>query len=186
MYDTTSFRKGLKIEIDGQPWVIVDFQHVKPGKGGAFVRTRIKNLITNNVIDRTYRSGDKVGIPDIEDLDCSYLYFDGDYHFMNMTNYDTFSVPPEGVGDTKNFLTENLEVSILLFRNRAIAIDLPNFVEMEITTCDPGVAGNTAQGATKPATLETGLVVQVPLFVKESDRLKIDTRDGSFVERAKG
>ena len=186
MYDTSQFRKGLKIEIDDQPWIIVDFQHVKPGKGGAFVRTRIKNLVTQQVIDRTYRSGDKVGTPDVEDLTCSYMYFDGDYHFMNMATFESFGVPAENVGDAKNFLVENMEVSILLFRSAAIAIDLPNFITAAISVWEPGVAGNTAQGATKPVTLETGYVVQVPLYIREDDKLKIDTRTGEFVERVKG
>ena len=185
MYDTSQFRKGLKIEIDNVPWIVVDFQHVKPGKGGAFVRTRIKNLVTQQVIDRTFRSGDKVETPDIEDLDCSYMYCDGDYHFMNMATFDSFAVPAEAVGDAKNFLVENMEVSILLFRGQAIAIDLPNFITAGITVWEPGVAGNTAQGATKTVTIETGYVVQVPLYIREDDHLKIDTRTGEFVERVK-
>jgi elongation factor P len=183
MYDTSQFKKGLKIEIDDQPWEIVDFQHVKPGKGSAFVRTRIKNLLTNNTIDRTFRSGDKVGTPECEEIDCSYQYFDGAYHFMNLSTYESLEVPAEGVGDAKNFLTENLQVAILLFRHRAIAIELPNFIEAKITQCQPAVAGNTAQGATKPVTVETGYVVQVPLYITEKDVLRIDTRDGRYVER---
>ena len=185
MYDTSNFRKGLKIEIDNVPWIIVDFQHVKPGKGGAFVRTRIKNLVTQQVIDRTFRSGDKVGEPDIEDLDCTYMYFDGEYNFMNLETYESFAVPADAVGDAKNFLVENLEVAILLYRGAAIALDLPNFIVAGITVWEPGAAGNTAQGATKTITIETGYVVQVPLYVKEDDRLKIDTRSGTFVERVK-
>ncbi len=186
MYDTSSFRKGLKIEIDNVPWIIVDFQHVKPGKGGAFVRTRIKNLMTQQVIDKTFRSGDKVGEPDLEDLDCTYMYFDGEYHFMNMESYDSFAVSAERVGEAKNYLVENLEVSILRFRGEAIVIDLPNFIVAGITQWEPGAAGNTAQGATKSVTIDTGYVVQVPLYIREEDRLKIDTRTGSFVERVKG
>ena len=186
MYATTDFRKGLKILIDDVPWQIVEFQHVKPGKGTAFVRTRIKNLVNGQVIDRTFRSGDKVGIPDIEDVDAQYLYNDStDFYFMNASTYETFAVPQEAVGDTRNFLIENDQVAILLFRGRAIDIQLPNFITASMTQCDPGVAGNTAQGATKPVTIETGYVLQVPLFIQETDRLKIDTRDGSFVERAK-
>ena len=183
MYDTSQFRKGLKIEIDDQPWEIVDFQHVKPGKGSAFVRTRIKNLLTNNTIDRTFRSGDKVGTPQCEELECEYLYYDGAFHFMNQESFESFDIPAEAVGDNKNFLIENLKVSILMFRGKAIAIELPNFIVAKITHCEPGVAGNTAQGATKLVTIETGYNVQVPLYIQASDVLKIDTRDGRYVER---
>lgn len=186
MYDTSAFRKGLKILIDDAPWQIVEFQHVKPGKGGAFVRTRIKNLSTGQVIDRTFRSGDKVGIPDVDDVDAQYLYSDGtDFHFMNNDSYESFAVPVDAVGDAANFLIENDTVGILLFRGKAIDIRLPTFIEANITVCEPGVAGNTAQGATKPVTIETGLVVHVPLYIQETDRLKIDTRDGKYVERVK-
>ncbi len=186
MYATSDFRRGLKILIAKVPWQIVEFQHVKPGKGGAFVRTRIKNLKTKQVIDKTFRSGDKVGVPEIEDVDAQYLYTDGtDFHFMNEDTYETFAVPAEAVGDTKNFLIENDKVAILLFEGAAIDIQLPNFIIAKMTRCDPGVAGNTAQGATKPVTIETGYELQVPLFIQESDRIRIDTRDGKFVERAK-
>lgn len=183
MYDTSQFRKGLKIEIEAQPWEIVDFQHVKPGKGSAFVRTRIKNLLTNNTIDRTFRSGDKVDIPNCEEIQAVYQYFDGAFHFMNLESFESLEVEPAAIGDAKNFLTENLNVAILLFRGRTIAIDLPNFITAKITHCQPAVQGNTAQGATKPVTVETGYVVQVPLYITEKDVLKIDTRDGRYVER---
>ncbi len=183
MIDTAQFKKGLKIEIEDQPWEIVDFQHVKPGKGTAFVRTRIKNLLTNNTIDKTFRSGDKVGTPECEEIECAYMYFDGNYHFMNQETFESFDIPPEAVGDNKNFLTENLKVAILMFRGKAIAIELPNFIIAKITFCEPGVAGNTAQGATKLVTVETGYSVQVPLYISETDVLKIDTRDGRYVER---
>lgn len=186
MYETSDFRKGLKILIDKSPWQIVEFQHVKPGKGGAFVRTRIKNLRTAQVIDRTFRSGDKVGVPDVEDVDAQYLYADGtDFHFMNTDSYDTFTVPDATVGDTRNFLIENENLSILIFEGRVIDIQLPNFITATIKVCEPGVAGNTAQGATKPVTIETGYQLQVPLYIQETDRLKIDTRDGKYVERVK-
>jgi elongation factor P len=182
--DTSEFKKGLKIEIDGSPWSIVDFQHVKPGKGSAFVRTRIKNLLTNNTIDRTFRSGDKVELAECEEIEASFMYNDGgSFHFMNQETFESFEVPPEAVGDNKNFLTENLKVGILFFKGKAIAIDLPNFIVAKITFCEPGVAGNTAQGATKLVTIETGYNVQVPLYIAETDVLKIDTRDGHYVER---
>ena len=181
--DTSEFKKGLKFEMDGGPWEIVDFQHVKPGKGSAFVRTRIKNLLTNNVIDKTFRSGDKVDQAECEEIDATFLYFDGAYHFMNSESFETFEVSDTAVGDSKNFLTENLKVEILLYNGRAIAIELPNFIIAKITECEPAIAGNTAQGATKLVTVETGYKLQVPLYITEADVLKIDTRDGRYVER---
>jgi elongation factor P len=186
MYDTTQFRKGLKIEIDDVPWIMVDFQHVKPGKGSAIVRTRLKNLVSGQVVDRTFRSGDKVGVPDLEEFSATFLYHDGDmYHFMNQDTFEQIALDEGAVSDAKNFLVEQLPVSLLMFRGRAIGIDLPNFIVAEITYCEPGVAGNTAQGATKPVTISTGYVVNVPLYINENDKLKIDTRDGSYVERVK-
>jgi len=185
MYDTTDFRKGLKIEIDGNLWQIVEFQHVKPGKGGAFVRTRIKNMLTKQVIDKTFRSGDKVGSPDCEEVDATFLYFDGEFHFMNTSTYDSFAINESVIDTARNFLVEQTEVQVLMYNQRPVAIELPNFVVAEITECLPAVAGNTATGATKPVTIVTGYELQVPLYIKEDDRLKIDTRDGSFVERFK-
>ncbi len=185
MYDTTQFKKGLKIEMDGNLWSIVEFQHVKPGKGGAFVRTRIKNLLTAQVIDRTFRSGDKVGAPDCVEIDTTFLYYDGDYNFMDSSTYETFAIPTDVVGTDKNFLVEQLAVQVLMYNQRPVAIDLPNFIVAEITECQPGVAGNTATGATKPVTIVTGFELQVPLYIKETDKLKIDTRTGDYVERVK-
>lgn len=181
--DTSEFKKGLKFEMEGTPWEIVDFQHVKPGKGSAFVRTRIKNLMTANVIDRTFRSGDKVDAAECEEIEASFLYYDGAYHFMNQQSFESFEVDDVAVGDTKNFLTENLKVEILLYKGRAIAIELPNFIIAKITECEPAIAGNTAQGATKNVVVETGYKLQVPLYITEADVLKIDTRDGRYVER---
>lgn len=185
MYDTTQFKKGLKIEMDGNLWSIVEFQHVKPGKGGAFVRTRVKNLLSGQVIERTFRSGDKVGAPDCTEIDCTFLYYDGDYNFMDTKTYETFAIPEEVVGTAKNFLVEQVEVEVLMYNQRPVAIELPNFIIAEITECQPGVAGNTATGATKPVTIVTGYELQVPLYIKETDRLKIDTRTGDYVERVK-
>lgn len=183
--DTSEFRKGLKIEIDGQPWEIVEFQHVKPGKGSAFVRTRIKNLLTNNTIDKTFRSGDRVDVAQCEEIQATYMYNDGSHwYFMNQESFEQFEVPVEAVGDAKNFLIENLKVGVLLYNGKAIAIDLPNFIVAKITHCEPATAGNTAQGATKLVTIETGYNVAVPLYISETDILKIDTRDGRYVERA--
>ncbi len=181
--DTSEFKKSMKLEIDGSPWEIVDFQHVKPGKGSAFVRTRIKNLLTNNTIDRTFRSGDKCDLAECEEVKCSFMYYSGSFHFMNQETYESFEVDDAAVGDTKNYLTENLQVEILLFNGKAIAIELPNFIVAKITQCEPAIAGNTAQGATKSVTVETGYKLQVPLYISENDVLKIDTRDGKYVER---
>ncbi len=182
--DTTDFRKGLKIEVEGDPYEIVDFQHVKPGKGGAFVRTRIKNLLTGNTLDRTFRAGDKVGKPDIEEREMQYLYAEGDnFHFMDNKSYDQTFVTAEALGEARNFLKANINASILFYKGRAIGVSLPNAVDLAVSTCDPGVRGDTVSGATKPATLETGYVVQVPLFINEGDVLRIDTRNGAYITR---
>jgi elongation factor P len=184
MIDTSAFRKGLKIEIDDAPWSIVEFQHVKPGKGSAFVRTRIKNLLTNNTIDRTFRSGDTVGEADCEEISCDYLYNDGaNWFFMNQESYEQFEVALDAVGDAKDFLIDGNKCSVLLYKNRPIAIEVANFITAKLIDCDPAVAGNTAQGATKLVTTETGYKVAVPLYITINDVLKIDTRDGRYVER---
>ena len=185
MYSTTDFRRGLKIEYNKEPYEIVDFQHVKPGKGAAFVKTRIKNLLTGNVIDINFRSGDKFEKPDLEEKEMQFLYKDGsNYYFMDNTTYEQIFVDGEALGEKKGFLQENIVVSILLYKNRAIDIVLPNFVSLKIVKTDPGVRGDTASGGSKPAELETGHVVNVPLFINEGEIIKIDTRTGEYVERA--
>ncbi len=182
--DTSRFRNGLKIELDGEPFTIVFFQHVKPGKGGAFVRTKVRNLRTGRVLDRTFRSGERVDEADIEDRRMQYLYQDGDQLvFMDTKNYEQIPFTLEQVGDARIYLKENLDVDVLFWRGRPINIELPPFVEARITRCEPGLKGDTASGATKPATLETGAVVQVPLFVKEGEAIRVDTRTGEYVER---
>ena len=179
-------RKGLKIEIDGEPYLIVDFEFSKPGKGQALYRCRLRNMITGTQFDRTYRSGEKFTAADLEEQEMQYLYNDGTrYHLMNMSNYEQIEMSAEDVGDASNFLTENLIVNVLLFQGRPIGLSLPNFVELKIVESDPGIKGDTASGATKPATLETGYVIQVPLFVEEGEVVRIDTRTGSYVERVK-
>ncbi|MCL4142842.1 UNVERIFIED_CONTAM: hypothetical protein GTU68_060573 [Idotea baltica] len=183
MYATSDFRNGLKILIDGVPYEITYFQHVKPGKGGAFVRTKIRNLTNNSVIDKTFRSSEKVGIPDISQEQMQFLYEDGDFHFMNTSTYDQMNVPREAIGDKALFLKENDTVGVLLFEGKVINVELPAFAELVVTSCEPGVKGDTVSGASKPATLETGASVQVPLFINEGDVLKIDTRSGEYVER---
>jgi len=182
--DTSEFRNGLKVEIDGEPFAMIYFQHVKPGKGGAFVRTKLKNLRTGRVIDRTFRSGERLDEADVEDRKMQYLYQDGDgLVFMDLESYDQMHLPLEQVGDARKYLKENTEVEVLLYKGRAINLELPSFIEAVITQCDPGLKGDTASGATKPATLETGAVVQVPLFVKEGETIRVDTRTGVYVER---
>jgi elongation factor P len=186
MYSTADFRKGLRIEWEGKPFLIVDFQHVKPGKGGAFVRTKLKNLINGRVIEPTFRSGEKVGRPDLEEKEMQYLYREGDkFIFMDNNTYDQVEMTREQVGDQTQFLQENINLKVLYYKQEAIGIELPTFVELVVTATDPGLKGDTASGGTKPATLETGAVIQVPLFISEGDKLRIDTRTGAYMERAK-
>lgn len=185
MYSTSDFRRGLRILYEGQPYVIVDFQHHKPGKGAAVVRTKLKNLLTGQVIDPTFRSGDKVGRPDLEDKEVQYLYTaEGVYHFMDPSSYEQYEISGDVLGDATKFLVENMTCSVLFYEGKAISIDLPNHVVLEVVECDPAVRGDTVTGATKPAKLSGGHVVQVPLFINEGDKLKIDTRTGEYIERA--
>ena len=182
--DTSEFRKGLKIEVDGEPFEIVDFQHVKPGKGSAFVRTTIRSLLTGRVLQPTMKSGDKVGKPDIEEKEMQYLYVQGDdYYFMDTKNYEQTFIGEKVLGEARNFLKENVNASILFYNGKAIGVSLPNSVDLRVAKCDPGIRGDTVSGALKPATLETGYTVNVPLFINEGDILKIDTRDGKYLTR---
>ncbi|MFH1077513.1 MAG: elongation factor P [Pseudomonadota bacterium] len=184
MYSTSDFRKGLKVEIDGKPFIIVEFLHVKPGKGGAFVRTKLKNMISGRVLDQTFRSGEKVGRPNLEEKDMQFLYRDGEmFCMMDNQTYEQVHLSSEQVGDSKNFLLENINVKVLLFNNDPIGIELPYFVELSVTKSEPGVRGDTATGVTKPATVETGYTLHVPIFINEGDKIKIDTRTGEYVER---
>jgi elongation factor P len=181
---TAEFRKGLKIELDGQPYNIVEFQHVKPGKGGAFVRTKLKHLKLGTVVDRTFRSGEKVGLVDFEERPMQFLYRDENFHFMNLETYEQIALSPSVVGDAASWLKETMEVEVLLINGEPAGVEVPNFVELTVAKTDPGVRGDTASGGSKPATLETGAVVQVPLFIDEGDVLRIDTRTGAYIERA--
>ena len=186
MYSTSDFKKGLKIEMDGTPYVIVEFLHVKPGKGGAFVRTKIKNLVTGKVLDQTFRSGEKVKRPDLVEREMQFLYREGDsFYLMDNENFEQLALTAKQLGDAVLFLTENLNVKVLFFNQQPVTAELPNFVELTVAQTEPGVKGDTASGGSKPATLETGAVIQVPLFINEGDRLKVDTRTGSYIERAK-
>lgn len=185
MADTTDFRNGFTMLIEGTIFSIAEFQHVKPGKGSAFVRTKLKNIKTGAVLDRTFRSGDKVDEVRLEKREMQYLYADGDlFHFMDLDNYEQSPVAREVIGNAAGLLKESENAFLLIAREEVIGVDLPNFVYLEVTHTEPGVKGDTATGAVKPATLETGYVVQVPLFVNQGDKLKIDTRTGDYVERA--
>jgi elongation factor P len=180
---TAEFKKGLRIVFDGQPYVIVDFQHVKPGKGGAFIRTKLKHMRQGRVIDNTFRSGEKVELVDFEDKHMQFLYRDDRYHFMDMETYEQMSLSADEVGDAREYLKENTEVDVLYIDGAPATVELPNFVELSIARTDPGVRGDTAQGGTKSATLETGAVIHVPLFLNEGDMVKIDTRTGEYLGR---
>ncbi len=184
MYSTSDFRRGLRVLFQNEPYEITEFQHHKPGKGAAIVRTRMRNLISGLTIDPTFRSGDKVEVPDIAEHEVQFLYAsDGVYHFMEPSSYDQFEVPSAVLGSATNFLIENMTASLLFFKGRPVSIDLPNNVVLEVTRCDPAVRGDTVGGATKTATLSTGYNCQVPMFVNEGDKLKIDTRTGQYLER---
>ena len=184
MADTTDFRNGFCMLIDGDIFSIAEFQHVKPGKGGAFVRTKLKNMHTGAVLDRTFRSGDKVDEVRLEKREMQYLYSEADlYYFMDLDTYEQMGIASGVVGQAANLLKESENAYVLIARDAAIGVDLPNFVLLEVKHTEPGIKGDTATGATKPATLETGYQVQVPLFVNQGDKLKIDTRTGEYVER---
>lgn len=184
MYSTQDFRKGLKIEIEGEPYIIVEAQHVKPGKGAAMVKTRIKSLISGNVLDINFRSGDKVDEPNLEQREMQYLYPDDNgYHFMDLKSYDQIQINRDRIGEAADYLQENCTVKALFHNDLAIGVDVPTFVTLKVAETEPGIRGDTASGGGKPAKLETGKVVQVPFFVNEGDLIKVDTRDGSYVER---
>jgi elongation factor P len=180
---TAEFKKGLKIQFDGAPYTIVDFQHVKPGKGGAFVRTKLKHMRLGRVIDNTFRAGEKVELVDFEEKRMQYLYKDERFHFMDLDTYDQISLSADEVGEARDFLKENTEVEILFIEGSPVTVELPNFIELQIAKTDPGIRGDTASGGSKPATLETGAVVQVPLFLNEGDVVKVDTRSGEYLGR---
>ena len=186
MASTADIKNGVVLNIDGQLWSIVEFQHVKPGKGGAFVRTKLKNVMTGKVVDKTFNAGAKVEIENVDRRDFTYLYTDGDgYVFMDQTDYDQITVPAATVGDAKNFLLENQQVTIALNNGNPLYIDLPASVILEITYSEPGVQGDRSSAGTKPATLETGYEIQVPLFVETGTKVKVDTRTGDYLGREK-
>lgn len=181
---TQQFRKNLKIEIDGEPFVILEANHVKPGKGVAFVKTRMKSLTTGRVLEENFRSGDTVDTPNIESREMQYLYQDGPHFiFMDQDTYEQVRVERESIKEVLDFLKENMEVEILFHEGKAISIELPTFVELQVVKTDPGVRGNTAQGGSKPATLETGATITVPLYLEQDEVVRVDTRTGEYVER---
>ncbi|MBF0181358.1 MAG: elongation factor P [Magnetococcales bacterium] len=186
MLNHNQLRQGTRVEIDDLPWIIVDAQFVKPGKGQAFTKIKIKNLIDGRVIERTFKSSENVVKADVVDKEMQYLYNDGEFmHFMDPANFEQSALDEKQVGDARFWLKEQETYLVTLWKNRAIAVLSPPFVNLIITKCDPGIKGDTVSGATKPATLETGAEVKVPLFVNEGDRIRVDTRNGQYVERAK-
>ncbi len=184
MISAGEFKKGVTIEIDGQVWLIVDFQHVKPGKGAAFVRTKIKNIVTGNVLERTFSPTEKFPRAMIEKKDMQYLYNDGDlFYFMDTETYEQLPLNRDQVEDALPYIKENMEVSIKFFKGEAFSVDPPNFVELEVTETEPGFKGDTATAGNKPAIVETGAKIMVPLFINVGDVIKIDTRTDEYMSR---
>lgn len=180
------FKRGSKIEIDGEPYSVVEYLHIKVGRGGANVRTKMKNLINGKVIERTYSSDEKIKEPDFEQKQMQYLYSDAEScYFMDNESYEQITMTLEEVGEAIDFMTENLDVGVFIFNQKPIGVQLPNFIEVEITQTDPGVKGDTVTSGTKPARILTGASVNVPLFINEGDIIKVDTRDASYIERVK-
>jgi len=185
MISTADFRNGMTVLLDNELMQIVEFQHVKPGKGGAFVRTKFKNVLTGRVLEKTFRSGEKFDEARIEEQVWQYLYHDGDlFHFMDKETFEQMEVNKDVVGDSAQWVKDNADATLKFFNGRCIKVDPPNFVVLQITQCDPGIQGDRATGGTKPAVLETGVTVQVPLFVQEGEIIRVDTRTKSYIERA--
>lgn len=184
MYGTSDFKKGLKIMVKGVPHVILDFQHVKPGKGNQFTRTKLMNLLTGGNIDLTVRSGEKFEIPDIDYKVISYVYKDSDtFYFMDQKLYETIGIDKSIIGSAKYYLTESLQVTGCFFNNEVISIELPKSLVLTVVKTEPGFKGNTVSNTTKPATTETDLVLQVPLHINEGDKIKVNSKDGTYIER---
>ncbi len=184
MISTNDFKTGVSVEIDGDAYIVVDFQHVKPGKGSAFVRAKLRNTRTGAVIERTFNAGEKLPKAHLDRREMQYLYHDGTYYvFMDNENYEQSLLSEEQIADSKNFLKENMNLSILFFKGEIIGVDLPGQVELEVIDTEPGIKGDTASGGNKPATLETGAVVRVPFFINTGDRIKVNTKTGEYIER---
>jgi elongation factor P len=184
VYETNEIKKGLMVEVDGNPYMVVDFQFVNPGKGSAFYRTKMKNLLSGNMLDRTYKSGEKLAPADVEERSMEYIYMNGDnFVFMDSANYEQIELPSTKIGDDAGFLRENDEVKVFFYKGDAMSITLPIFVEVIVTETGPSDKGNTVTTSYKPALVSTGGTVQVPMFIKEGDKLKVDTRTKTYVER---
>ena len=185
MYSTTDFKKGLKIEIDGTPYEIIESQHYKPGKGGAMVRTKLRNMLNNRVVDNTFRSGEKVGRADMETREMQFLYREGEgvYVFMDMTTYEQISMSEEQTGGHGGYLKDGQEAKVLLYNGRPLDIDIPASVVLSVVETEPGAKGDTVSNVYKPAKMETGITVQVPLFIETGERIKVDTRTGQYISR---
>jgi elongation factor P len=183
---TNEFRRGGKIEFKGEPFEVIDFQHVKMGRGGAIVRTKLKALRTGNVLEETFRSGEKFETPRLEEREMQYLYVEGDLHyFMDMETFEQIPVSTSQLGDAKRFIKENMTVKILNYKGKPLTIEVPTFVELAVARTEPGFKGDTASGGSKPATLETGAVVRVPFHINEGDVVRVDTRTSEYIERVK-
>lgn len=186
MISTTDFRGGVRLLLDGEPFYIVEFQHVKPGKGGAFVRTKLKSYLTGNVLDRTFRSGERFVEPDLEEREMQFLYATGDdFTFMDTETYEQLTFEKKQLGENADLLKENMVVKILIYEHRPIAVELPIFIELKVIDAEPGVRGDTASGGTKPAIVETGATIKVPLYLEVGTVIKIDTRTRAYVERVR-
>jgi elongation factor P len=183
---TVDFRNGVRLMVEGDPFYIVEFQHVKPGKGGAFVRTKLKSYLTGNLLDRTFRSGERFEEPKLDEREMQFLYAtDDDYTFMDNESYEQLTFAKKTLGENADLIKENMIVKILVYEHRPIDVELPNFIELKVVDADPGVRGDTASGGTKPATVETGAIIKVPLYLEVGTVIKIDTRTRSYVERVR-
>lgn len=185
MISTNDFKTGVSVEIDGDAFVVVDFQHVKPGKGAAFVRAKLRNVSSGGVVERTFNAGEKLTKAHLDRREMEYLYHDGEYYvFMDTENYEQTLLSEEQISDSKSFLKENMNISVLLFKGAIIGVDLPAQVTLEVVETEPGIKGDTASGGNKPATLETGAVVRVPFFINVGDKIRVNTKTGDYIERA--
>ncbi len=183
MISSNDFRNGVSIDLDGEAYVVVDFQHVKPGKGSAFVRTKLKNVRTGGVVERTFAAGEKVPKAHLERKQMQYLYNDGDYVFMDNNTYDQMTLTAEQIGPKLKYLKENMDLYILFFKGAILGVDFPPQVELTVTETEPGIKGDTATGGTKPATTETGAIIKVPFFINEGDVVRVNTETGEYIER---
>jgi elongation factor P len=185
LISTNDFKTGVSVEIDGDAYVVVDFQHVKPGKGAAFVRAKLRNMCSGSVVERTFNAGEKLPKAHLDRREMEYLYHDGTYYvFMDTENYEQTLLAEEQIADSKSFLKENMNISVLLFKGDIIGVDIPAQVTLEVVETEPGIKGDTASGGNKPATLETGAVVRVPFFINVGDKIRVNTKTGDYIERA--